>query len=930
MKKTLAIIMSVCVIMGTLTVGIFADFSTDATPIQETSGFSSSKDESSFGNISANDEAALIPEESFEYVDFAAKIDETAKFETDSVIVSMKRGVEDVNHVYTAEDFPELDVAYVEDLTYLTNQELLDDAEFMANYTQILQIHLNSSSKAKVIDSVDALSARSIVDIASVIPNYEFEVENEPCISPTSEPLYSTNQKQYTDRINLEGAWTSVGNRDLTTVKVAVLDTGVASLHEDLNDNVITGYDACHDNASTITNDVVYNVNNNYKYDHGTAVAGIIGAELNGKYVAGIAPSVSIVPIQFYASTDNVGGFDIDATDFVEVITYLNNNNIPLANYSNTLSTTDTSIISFYTSVINNYFGLFIASAGNNGICIDDASVGNPAKYNCNNIISVMGTVTNAGNEVKYSGSTSGSNYSKEHVDIAAPWEAHTTTYNWSTNTYSHGYFTGTSASAPYVTGVAALIKSVRPELSSNDIKNIILSSASQKSTIEEYCIDGRFLNAEAAVEMAIDYETPEPQTFMEDVNNDGYDDLVYLREYSRKRHLQVFLGSSTNILGSNATYPNSNATPSISDTTRCSVDTLTTDDFKSTDVAFMGDVNGDGRMDMIVHSSTTNKNRKFYVYLGQSDGKFSSAITSTMSNMHDPDIYPCKLFIGNFNNDSYCDFLVHYRSADGKRMNLVYSGKSNGGFNSGITTSTTNSYVESDPVFIMDVTGDGCDDVVVHWSSGGYRQLLVYESTRNRSFYDAVNTATNNRHSQTQFPCKFLTGNFNGDAYDDFLVYWSDLSNYGAIVLLLYPGTSSGSFSTGVQNYKTDIYGANDKLFSADTNSDGRDDIIVHWATAAAGTSSVLIYRGNDNNTFSNKIRTDTTQIIKNNTTTYRVYIGNINGWGEVDLVTEVADAENAYRSRALVNFGTSSGFQSSTYIYNLRTFFYIDIYEQ
>ena len=940
MKRLLSLIVSIGLTMSMLAVGAFADFSADVNPIQETSVFSSSADKSSFGNISANDKAVLVPEESFEYVDFAAKIDETAEFETDSVIVSMKRGVEDVNRVYTAEDFPELDVAYVEDLTYLTNQELLDDPEFMANYTQILQIHLNSTSKAKVIDSVDALSARSTVDIASVTPNYEFEIESESSsydntLDPIDEPLYSSKQEQYTDRINLEGAWALVKGKTLSSVKVAVIDSGVASGHTDLNDNVITGYDAYNEN--TITNDVLYHSENSYKYDHGTAVAGIIGAEINEQLLAGIALNVEIVPIQFYGKVEknDLGNgkysytFNINSGIFTRVITYLNNNNIPIANYSNSFGFTDTSIINMLTNVINNYFGLFIASAGNTTTLINPSTKGNLATYNCNNIISVMGTAVGSnGEEVAYtststdsSGNYIGSNYGNECIDIAAPWDAYTTMYNWSTNTYTHGHFYGTSASAPYVAGVAALIKSVRPELSSNDIKKILLDEESGKTSLEDVCINGCFLDAEAAIERAINYDILEPQTFMEDVNNDGYDDLVYLREYDGKRHLQVFLGSNGNIIGTPATYP------STSDTTRCSVDTLTTDAFNPTDDAFMGDVNGDGRMDMIVHSSTTNKNRIFYVYLGQSNGKFSSAVISTMSNMHDPDLYPCKLFIGNFNNDSYCDFLVHYRSADGKRTNLVYSGKSNGGFNAGVTTSTTNSYVESDRVFIMDVTGDGCDDVVVHWVSGGYRQLLVYKCTGSRTFQAGVNTETTNRHSQTQFPCKFLTGNFNGDAYDDFLVYWSDLSNYGAIVLLLYPGTSSGSFSTGVQNYKSDIYGANDKLFSADTNSDGCDDIIVHWATAAEGKSSMLIYRGNNNNTFSDSIRTDTTHIISNDNDTikYRVYIGDVNGWG-IDLVTEVADAESAYRSRVLVNFGTSSGFQSYTYAYKLRTFFYID----
>ncbi len=942
MKRLLSLIVSICLTMSMLAVGAFADFSADVNPIQETSVFSSSADESSFGNISANDKAVLVPEESFEYVDFAAKIDETAEFENDSVIVSMKRGVENVNRVYTAEDFPELDVAYIEDLTYLTNQDLLDDPEFMANYTQILQIHLNSSSKAKLIESVDALSARSTVDIASVTPNYEFEIEGEPCsydntLDPTEEPLYSSKQKQYTDRINLEGAWELAreieSDRGLTTVKVAVIDSGVANGHDDLENVVITGYDAYNEN--TITNDVLYHNGDSYKYDHGTAVAGIIGAETNEQFLAGIALNVEIVPIQFYGEVqeNNLGNgkysytFSINSGIFTRVITYLNNNNIPIANYSNSFGFTNSSVINTLTTVINNYFGLFIASAGNTTTRIDPSTIGNLATYNCNNIISVMGTAVNSdGEEMAYvststdtSGNIIGSNYGKECIDIAAPWDAYTTMYNWSTGVYTHGYFSGTSASAPYVAGVAALVKSVRPELSSNDIKNILLHEESSKSSLKDVCINGCFLDAEAAVQMAINYDILEPQTFMEDVNDDGYDDLVYLREYNGKRHLQVFLGSNSNHLGTPATYP------STSDTTRCSVDTLTSDEFKSTDVAFMGDVNGDGRMDMIVHSSTSNKNRKFYVYLGQSNGKFSSAVTSTMSNMHDTNVYPCKLFIGKFNSDSYCDFLVHYRSADGKRTNLVYTGKSTGGFNVGITTSTTNSYVESDPVFVMDVTGDGCDDVVVHWSMSGYRQLLVYISAGGGSFLqNAENTNTNNRHSLTEFPCEFLTGDFNGDNKDDFLVYWKNASSNGQIIV--YPGTSSGEFGTDVASSVSGaVYNDTIRLFSADTNNDTYDDIIIHWVTSA-NKGSLAVLKSNGNSTFTTKYQTDTSYQISGENIKYRVYIGDVNGWG-IDFVTEVTDPDNAYRSRVLVNLGTSSGFQSYTYMYKLRTFFYIDM---
>ena len=55
----------------------------------------------------------------------------------------------------------------------------------------------------------------------------------------------------------------SIGSR---TVKVGVIDTGIAN-HEDLNDNLVAGWNFVDDSNNTDDTD-----------GHGTAVAGIIGA----------------------------------------------------------------------------------------------------------------------------------------------------------------------------------------------------------------------------------------------------------------------------------------------------------------------------------------------------------------------------------------------------------------------------------------------------------------------------------------------------------------------------------------------------------------------------------------------------------------------------------------------------------------------------
>ena len=65
------------------------------------------------------------------------------------------------------------------------------------------------------------------------------------------------------------------------------------------------------------------------------------------------------------------------------------------------------------------------------------------------------------------------SNYGKESVDIFAPAKNIYTTYP--NNAY--GFSSGTSYSAPVVSGIAALIRSYYPNLSASEVKTIILNS---------------------------------------------------------------------------------------------------------------------------------------------------------------------------------------------------------------------------------------------------------------------------------------------------------------------------------------------------------------------------------------------------------------------------------------------------------------------
>lgn len=106
---------------------------------------------------------------------------------------------------------------------------------------------------------------------------------------------------------------------------------------------------------------------------------------------------------------------------------------------------------------------------------------------------------SDANDERWYSGSSLASNYSSTMVDLFAPGYANVMKPDGS-------YFssTATSFSAPYVTGVAALIMSKMPQISTITLKKSILNSVDKIDTLQGKCVSGGRLNAEKALEYAV------------------------------------------------------------------------------------------------------------------------------------------------------------------------------------------------------------------------------------------------------------------------------------------------------------------------------------------------------------------------------------------------------------------------------------------
>ena len=376
-----------------------------------------------------------------------------ADFTDDSVIVVLDSKISKINKIHNAKFFDGIEISFIKDLTKRTKNKKSKNKDFR----QILQIYLKEPSEENVLRAVEKL--QSIDGVYSAEPNYIYEA------SKSANDTYYANGSQWNlngaNGIDISQAW------DITTgssgVRVGVIDTGIAA-HPDLNANLASGWDF-HNNNSITTDDTD---------PHGTQVAGIIGAVgNNGTGVAGINWEVTLVPMQ--ASNENN---KFEQNDVIAAIQWAIDRDgtaeqIDILNYS--VSGFGESDNVGLLESIREYDGLFVWSAGNDGNNVD--AFPDVELFNLENCISVG---AHDKNNSRSTWGTDSSNYGN-HVDIFAPGgQGASAANNIPTTTINNGYyyFKGTSAAAPHVAGVAALLLAVEPTLTSAELKDIILDNA--------------------------------------------------------------------------------------------------------------------------------------------------------------------------------------------------------------------------------------------------------------------------------------------------------------------------------------------------------------------------------------------------------------------------------------------------------------------
>lgn len=255
-----------------------------------------------------------------------------------------------------------------------------------------------------------------------------------PALQP-NDPLFLTNQWG-PSRIRAMDAWSlTTGSPSVT---IAILDTGVNTSHEDLASKIVPGWNVFN-NTSNVSDG----------NGHGTMVAGTAAAlGNNGRGVAGVAWGALVMPIRITGDTGS-SSYSVIANGLV----WAADRGARVANISfaplNPADWTLANGIRYFESK----GGVVVGAAGNTGAT--STIQANPL------LLTVSGTVSD---DSLAAGSTRGA-----LVDLSAPWDTTTTNAGGG---YSSGG--GTSFSTPYVSGAAALVLSANPNLTPDQVKQVL------------------------------------------------------------------------------------------------------------------------------------------------------------------------------------------------------------------------------------------------------------------------------------------------------------------------------------------------------------------------------------------------------------------------------------------------------------------------
>lgn len=328
--------------------------------------------------------------------------------------------------------------------------------------------------EVKVVELISGKGAKDLAESLRKNPDVEFAETND-LVSPNFVPddtYFSISW--HLPKISAPEAWDKT---KASGVVIGVCDTGIEAGHPDLSSILLTdlGFNTVDDNTNWTP--VMY---------HGTLVAGAAAAVVNnGLGVAGVGWDARIIPVRI----SNLSSGAAYVSDAVECINYSADKGAKVINLSYLMA--GYSAIDATASYAESKGAVTVLAAGNDAI--------DPGWPDFSSFLAVAATDAND--------SAAWFSNKGNFIDLAAPGVDIVTTYTGS----SYAYASGTSLSAPIVTGALALMFGAKPDLSVAEAKTVLLQNADDLGEAGEDIIFGAGrLNVKKAIDALVGTTVPD------------------------------------------------------------------------------------------------------------------------------------------------------------------------------------------------------------------------------------------------------------------------------------------------------------------------------------------------------------------------------------------------------------------------------------
>lgn len=294
--------------------------------------------------------------------------------------------------------------------------------------------------------------------VESVVP--DLVLERQRTGVTLDDPRYPG--QWYHETLGTEALWEiSFGDPD---VRAVILDSGIEMSHPDLAAGIDAPYDAHDDDDDPSPNpgEYCYDSTTAICDEHGTAVTGIVGARANnGEGIVGFCPECTLVPVKLLGESAGAVSADIAAFEYaIDQDAAVINNSWGYVDSIPVPAPLAAVIHRAATEPRDGKGAVVVFAAGN-----DDREIDDDELQALDDVICVSAT-DSYGNPTAYTNEGAS-------VDLAAPSATVTTSH-------SGGYtetFGGTSAAAPVVSGVAAWVLSVEPDLTAVEVRELLVDT---------------------------------------------------------------------------------------------------------------------------------------------------------------------------------------------------------------------------------------------------------------------------------------------------------------------------------------------------------------------------------------------------------------------------------------------------------------------